>query len=96
MTYTLAPFVTDEMLKECGFEITQNAYTGKNGYDFKDCFEAIRNIDSQYDIVVQDRTRDLTPLLYDKTSDGDPYDVEIDIVPYIQDLISKGYVIENG
>lgn len=86
MKYKLSPHVTDEILIENGFEITQNSY-GQNGFD--DCFEAIRTCDERYKIVIQDRTKELEPMLYDVVIDD--Y-IDEGIEPFIQDLIEKGLV----
>jgi len=89
MRYFVKEKVTDEMLKDLGFVITDNCY-GKKGFD--DCFEAVLKIDEQYDIVLQDREKPLAIGLYDKTIiDDDPYIFD-DITPYIQDLIDAGLV----
>ena len=95
MKYKLKEHVTDEML-EAGLLITDNAYRGDFGFAFENCFEAIKKVDETYDIVLQDREKPLQPLLYDKTfhNFGNPYECNdnVDITPYIQDLIDLNYV----
>ncbi len=92
MKYKLKDFVTDEMLVEIGYVITDNPY-GKIG--FEDNFEAIKKVDERYEVVLQNREKPLVVYIYDKEEEmylnemcGD----DVDVSSYIQDLIDLNYV----
>jgi len=84
MTYTLAPHVKAEMLEKEGFEITLSI-------DSKYPIHGTRKIDDSREIFVN-----LWVNLRERTLSDNHYNSSFDITPHIQDLIQKGYVIENG
>ena len=95
MKYKLKDHVTDEMLEDVGFVITDNAYRGDFGFSFENCFEAIRNFGERYEVILQDREKPLIVYVYDKEQEmylNEMYGDDVDVSSYIQDLIDLGYV----
>ena len=95
MKYHLKEHVTDEMLEDVGFVITDNAYRGDFGFAFENCFEAIRNFDERYEVILQDREKPLIVYVYDKQEKmylSEMFGDDIDVSSYVQDLIDLDYV----
>ena len=92
MKYKLKEHVTDEMLIEIGYVITDNSY-GQIG--FEDCFEAIKKVDERYEVVLQNREKPLIVYVFDKEEDyylNELYGDDVDVSTYITKEIELGYV----
>lgn len=83
MKYKLKDHVTDEMLVECGFEVSRYTHVS---YAVRE----IKNEDCGLYIGLSKKACFSFGMRYVEFDDGDRDDD--DITPYIQDLIEKGYV----
>ena len=96
MTYTLAPHVTAEMLEKEGFVENANGPDVPIVIDEEGQWCAVKVIKNVYVEINHIHYGDSWKTWIECSKKKDRKFYPTYLKPYIQDLISKGYVIENG